>query len=47
MVRIQGIPTVAKRLQEAHRAALQPARRFRAKVPQLRTRQPAAKSRVA
>ena len=32
MIRIQGIPIVAARLQAAHRAARQPARRFRAKV---------------
>jgi hypothetical protein len=41
MIRIQGIPIVAARLQETHRAAPQPARRFRAKAPRPRTRQPA------
>jgi hypothetical protein len=30
MIRIQGIPVVAERLQEAHRQTRQPATKFRA-----------------
>jgi hypothetical protein len=47
MIRIQGIPIVAERLQAAYRAARQPARRFRARAPRPRTRPPATKFRVA
>jgi len=44
MIRIEGVPVVAERLQKALRPALQ---RVRARAPRSRPRQPAVKSRAA
>jgi hypothetical protein len=47
MIRIQGIPVVAERLQQAHRPVRPHARRLRAGAPRPQKRQPATKFGVA
>jgi hypothetical protein len=47
MIRIQGIPVVAERLQKAHRPVRPHARQLRAGAPRPQKRQPATKFRAA